>query len=164
MIKTRDPKITIRFATVEDSALIVDYMKKLGSYQKMLDKITATKESIYKLLSEKEGEAIFAYYDDELAGFAYFFNNSSAFIGEKGIYIDGLFINDTMRGKGIGKMIMSFLSKLAIERGCKRLEWGCLDWNEPSINFYKKMGAYSVDTMTIYRFSPEKLKETADLF
>lgn len=164
VIKTKNPRFTLRFASPEDASLVVDYMRKLGEYQKMLDKITATEEGIYKLLSDKKGEAIFGDYDGETVAFSYFFHNSSAFIGETGIFIDGFYVNETMRFKGLGKIMMAFMSKLAVERGCKRLEWACLDWNEPSIKFYKEMGAISMDIMTIYRFTPDKLKENADQF
>jgi GNAT superfamily N-acetyltransferase len=164
VIKTKDPKFTLRFASLNDAGLIVNYMKKLGAYQKMLDKITATEEGIRKILEEKKGEAFFGDYEGETVAFTYFCHNSSAFIGQTGIFIDGFYVDETMRFKGLGKIMMAFMSKLAIERGCKRLEWGCLDWNEPSIRFYKQMGAISVDIMTIYRFSPDKLEETANTF
>jgi GNAT superfamily N-acetyltransferase len=139
-------------------------MRKLGEYQKMLDKITATEEGMHKLLSENKGEAIFGDYDGETVAFIYFFQNYSAFIGQIGMYIDGFYVNEDMRAKGLGKIMMAFMSKLALERGCKRLEWGCLDWNEPTVKFYKDLGAVGVDIMTIYRFSPDKLKENADQF
>lgn len=164
MIKTKDPRFTLRFATPEDAGLVVEYMRKLGTYQKMRDKITATEEGMHKILSENKGEAIFGYYDGEIVSFVYFCNNSSAFIGQTGIYMDGFYVDETMRFKGLGKIMMAFMSKLAIERGCKRLEWGCLDWNEPSIKFYRNMGAHSVDIMTIYRLAPDKLQEVADQF
>lgn len=163
-IQTKDPKFTIRFATPDDAGLVVEYMRKLGTYQKMRDSITATEEDMRKILSEKKGEAIFGEYDGETVAFAYFYNFSSAFVGQTGIYIDGFYIDEPMRRKGLGKIMMAFLSKLAVERGCGRLEWGCLDWNQPAIDFYRKLGAYSVDIMTIYRFTPETLKEVADQF
>lgn len=164
LIKTKNSKFTIRFATPEDASLVVEYMIKLGTYQKMADKITATEENVYKLLSENKGEAIFGDYDGQTVAFIYFCYNSSAFIGQAGVYIDAFYIDKSVRSKGLGKIMMAFMSKLALERGCKRVEWGCLDWNEPSINFYRKLGATSVDTMTIYRFSQDKLKENADRF
>lgn len=163
-ISTKTPRFSLRYAKPEDAALVVEYMKKLGAYQKMLDKITATESGIRKLLATQGGEAIFGLYDGEIVGFAYFYQNSSAFTGQSGLYIDGFLIDPAMRGKGLGKIMLSFLSKLTIERGCKRLEWGCLDWNEPTITFYRNMGAYSVDEMTIYRFSPEQLEKNAGLF
>ncbi|PJI06807.1 MULTISPECIES: GNAT family N-acetyltransferase [Clostridium] len=163
-IKTKNPKFTIRFAKPKDAALVVEYMKRLGKYQKMLDKITSTEEGIRKLLLENKGEAIFGDYDGKTVAFIYFCNNSSAFIGESGIYIDGFYVDEDMRFKGLGKIMMAFMSHLAIKRGCKRLEWGCLDWNEPSIKFYKNLGADSVDTMTIYRLSADKIEEIARKF
>ena len=164
VIKTKNPKFTIRFATPEDAGLVVDFMRKLGTYQKMRDKITATEEGIAKLLASGQGEAIFGDYDGETVAFCYFYNDSSAFTGVSSIYIDGFYIEEEIRFQGLGKIMMSFLSKLAIERGCGRLGLGCLDWNEPSIKFYKELGAYGVDIMTIYRFSTDKLKENADNF
>ena len=162
--KTKNPHFTIRFAKPEDAELVVAFMRKLGTYQKMRDKITATEEGIRKLLETKKGEVIFGDYDGETVAFCYFYNDSSAFTGQSSIYIDGFYIDETIRFKGLGKIMMAFLSKFALERGCQRLGLGCLDWNEPSIKFYKELGAYCVDIMTIYRFSPEKLKENADQF
>lgn len=163
-ITTKDPNFTIRFARPEDAGLVVEYMKKLGEFQKMLDKITATEEAVFKLLSEGKGEAVFGEYNGRTATFMYFYQNSSAFTGQMGIYIDGFFVEESMRTKGLGKIMMSFISKLAVERGCQRLEWGCLDWNENAVDFYKNLGASGVDTMTIYRLGPEKLKENAQQF
>ncbi|MBN7771808.1 GNAT family N-acetyltransferase [Clostridium aminobutyricum] len=164
VIKTKDSKFTLRFAKPEDAGLVVEYMKKLGAYQKMLDKITATEEGISRILSEGKGEAIFGDYDGETVAFMYFFQNSSAFIGQTGVYIDAFYVEESMRFKGLGKIMMSFISKIALERGCQRLEWGCLDWNEPTVKFYKDLGAVGVDIMTIYRFTPDKLEANAEQF
>lgn len=163
-VTTKDPKFTLRFATPDDAGVVLSFMKQLGSYQKMADKIIATEQGICKLLTDQRGEAIFGVYDGETVGFIYFFQNSSAFTGQSGIFVDGFLVDDAMRFKGLGKIMMSFMSKLALERGCQRLEWGCLDWNEPSIQFYKSMGAYSVDNMTIYRFAPDQLRANAAQF
>lgn len=164
LIQTKNPKFSLRFATPDDAGLVLAYMKKLGAYQKMLEKITATDESIRKLLVEGKGEAVFGNYEGQTVGFIYFCQNSSAFIGQSGLYIDGFLIDEVARSKGLGQIMMAFLSKLAVERGCQRLEWGCLDWNEPSIKFYRNLGAHSVDTMTIFRFSPDQLKVNAGRF
>ena len=164
LIQTKNPKFSLRFATPDDAGLVLDYMKKLGVYQKMPDKITATEEGIRKLLVEGKGEAVLGDYDGQTVGFVYFFQNSSAFIGQSGLYVDGFLVDDTVRFQGLGQIMMAFMSKLAVERGCQRLEWGCLDWNEPTIAFYRNMGAYSVDAMTIFRFSPDQLKVNAALF
>ena len=163
-IATQDPRFLLRFATPDDAGLLLDFMHQLGSYQKMRDKIVATEVGLRQLLSQGKGEAIFGDYDGQTVAFAYFCQTSSAFIGQSGLYIDGFLVNESMRGKGLGHIMMAFMAKLALERGCQRLEWGCLDWNEPSIKFYRKLGAHSVDAMTIYRFSPEQLKVNAALF
>ena len=155
---------TLRFASPNDAGLALSFMRRLGSYQKMSDKIIATEDGLHTLLTTKKGEAVFGEYMGDTVAFAYFCQTSSAFIGQSSLYIDGLFVDELMRFKGFGKIMMAFLSKLAIERGCKRLEWACLDWNEPTIEFYKGLGAYSVDGMTIYRFGPDALKANADHF
>jgi GNAT superfamily N-acetyltransferase len=164
LITTKDPEFTLRFATPDDSSLLLSFMRKLGSYQKMADKIVATEEGLRTLLVAARGEAVFGDYAGETVAFAYFCQTSSAFIGQSGMYIDGFFVDESMRGKGLGKIMMAWLSKLAVERGCKRLEWACLDWNHPTIAFYKGLGAYSVDGMTIYRFAPDTLQANAALF
>lgn len=163
-IATQDPRFSLRFATPDDAGLLLDFMHRLGTYQKMRDKITATEAGLRQLLSQGKGEAIFGEYDGQPVGFAYFCQTSSAFIGQSGLYIDGFLVDESMRFKGLGKIMMTFMAKLALERGCQRLEWGCLDWNEPTIRFYRNLGAHSVDIMTIYRFSPEQLKTNAALF
>ncbi len=164
VIKTKNPRFTIRFAVPGEAEMVLEFMRKLGAYQKMSDKITATEEDIYKLLSDKKGGAIFGDYDGKTVAFIYFCRNSSAFIGQAGIYIDGFYVDETMRFKGLGKIMMSFMSSFAFESDCRRLEWGCLNWNTPSIKFYKDRGAVAVDTMTVYRLPPDKLKENAALF
>lgn len=163
-IQTKDPRFSLRFATPDDAGLVLSFMKKLGTYQKMADKIIATEEGLRTLLAQTKGEAVFGIYDGVVVGFVYFCQTSSAFIGQSGLYIDGFLVDDTLRSKGLGKTMMAFMSKLALERGCQRLEWGCLDWNAPTIAFYRAMGAYSVDNMTIYRFAPEQLRVNAALF
>ncbi|MEI8168068.1 MAG: GNAT family N-acetyltransferase [Rhodoferax sp.] len=164
LIPTQHPQFTLRFATPDDAGLVVNFMQKLGTYQKMADKVIATEAGIRQLLIKQKGEAVFGIYAGEMVGFVYFCQTSSAFIGQSGLYIDGFLIDDALRHKGLGKIMMAFMSKLALERGCQRLEWGCLDWNEPTLQFYKSLGAYGVDTMTIYRFAPEQLKANAALF
>lgn len=164
MIPTKNPNFFLRFATPDDAGLVINFMKKLGTYQKMAEKIIATEAGIRKLLTAGKGESVFGIYEGEVVAFFYFCQTSSAFIGQSGLYIDGFYVDDAYRGHGLGKIMMAFLSKLAVERGCQRLEWGCLDWNESSINFYKSLGAYGVDNMTIYRFSPDTLRDNAARF
>ena len=164
LILTKDPNFSLRFATPDDAGLVLGFMRRLGAYQKMADRIVANEEGLRTLLAANRGEAVFGIYNGDVVGFAYFCQTSSAFIGQSGIYIDGFFVDESMRGKGLGKIMMAWLSKLAVERGCKRLEWACLDWNQPTIAFYRGMGAYSVDGMTIYRFAPEVLQANAAHF
>lgn len=163
-ITTKNPQFTLRFGTPDDAELVVSYMKKLGSYQKMADKITAEASEVRKILREKRAEVLFGDFDGKIAVFLYFYSNSSAFIGQRGLFIDGFYIENDLRSKGLGKLTMQYLSKLAVERGCQRLEWACLDWNTPTIAFYEKLGAYKVENMSIYRFSPEVLKDVANGF
>ena len=163
-IQTSKPEFTLRFATPDDAGLVLRYMRKLGTFQKMSDKITATEADFHRLLSEGRGETIFGQYDGETVAFIYFYQNSSAFTGQTGLYIDGFLVDEAMKGKGLGKIMMAYMSQLALERDYQRLEWGCLDWNEPAINFYRKLGAYSVDEMRIYRFGPEQLESNAVSF
>lgn len=163
-IHTQVPKFSLRIATPADAALVVSFMKELGAFQKMADQIIATPERIEHLLTSKQGEAVFGIYDGKTVGFAYFYEKSSAFTGRSGLFIDGFLINNSMRGKGLGNVVMQFLSKHALERGCEMLEWGCLDWNTPAIEFYQKIGGYCIDTMRIYRLSPDDLKANALLF
>ena len=148
----------IRKGDENDAELVVTFMRKLGTYQKMRDSITITEESARRLLRENAGEVIFGELDGEAVAFLYYYNNSSAFIGETGIYIDGFYVDEEYRGYGLGGKMMSYIAKLALERGCGRVEWGCLDWNQPSLDFYENLGAKGVDIMTIYRLSQDKIK------
>ena len=164
MIKSNNPDFAVKHATADDAARVVEYMHKLGAYQKMADQITATEPQIRRLLDEKLGEAVFGSYDGEIVGFAYYCRKSSAFTGRSGIYIDGFMVDETMRHKGFGKILMGYLCRLALDQGCEFLEWGCLDWNAPTIQFYRNLGAYSLDDMTIFRLKRADLYENAQLF
>lgn len=164
LISTKNPDFTLRIATINDAQLVIDFMKKLGKYQKMQAAIIATPEQIKKLLEEKLGESIFGIYKEEVVSFAYFYQKSSAFTGRKGLYIDGFFIDDSLRGKGLGKIMFQYISKYAVDKSCEFLEWGCLDWNISAIKFYEKLGAYCVDNMRIYRLTPETLNLNAKSF
>ncbi|WP_415183214.1 GNAT family N-acetyltransferase [Phaeovulum sp.] len=163
-IPTRTPRFSIRHATSADAALVVHYMHKLGAYQKMSGAITATEPQIRRLLDENLGEAIFGVYDGNIVGFAYFCQKSSAFTGRSGLYIDGFLVDTEVRHKGLGKTMMGYLCQHALDRGCQLMEWGCLDWNTPTIQFYRDLGAYSVDEMTIFRFTPDQIAANASRF
>ncbi len=155
----------LRFAEEKDTALILDFIKELAEYEKMLDLVVATEDILRESLFEKKAaEVIIGEYKGEPVGFALFFHNFSTFLGQSGIYLEDLYIKPEMRGKGMGKIMLSFLAKLALDRNCGRLEWWVLDWNEPSIQFYKKMGAVPMDEWTVYRVSGDNLKELGDRF
>lgn len=165
LIDTKVNGFKIRFAELRDVSLILEFIKELAEYEKMLDEVVATKEILREFLFErKTAEVIIGEYQDKPVCFALFFYNFSTFLGRPGIYLEDLFVKPEMRGKGIGKIMLSFLAKLAIERKCGRLEWWCLDWNEPSIDFYKHLGAKPMDDWTVYRICSEELNTLADYF
>ena len=135
-------KITFRFAKKEDTGLILDFIKKLAIYEKMLDEVVATEDLLKEWIFEKEkAEVIFALYDGKEVGFALFFHNFSTFLGRSGIYLEDLFVLEEYRHKGIGKAVLKKLAEITVERGCGRLEWSCLNWNKPSIDFYLSLNA-----------------------
>ncbi|MBP5342765.1 GNAT family N-acetyltransferase [bacterium] len=154
---------TFRFAKKEDSKLILSFIKELASYEKMLDEVTATKELIEEWIFEKKkAEVLFILENDKEIGFAVFFNNFSTFLGKAGIYLEDLYIKEEYRHKGYGKMTIKELSKIAIERGYGRLEWWCLNWNKPSINFYLSLGAKAMSDWTVYRITEDKFTKLLD--
>lgn len=156
-----DMNMIIKKATLDDSKLLVEYMMKLGEYQKMKDSIVITEEKAHELLEKGAGEAIFGYIDEKPVAFIYYYENSSAFIGERGIYIDGFYVEEKLRGNGYGKEMMKYIANEALARGCKRVEWVCLDWNEPAINFYNSLGARKMDIFTTYRLAPDAIEALA---
>ncbi|MBE5979458.1 MAG: GNAT family N-acetyltransferase [Paenibacillaceae bacterium] len=156
-------ELTFRYAQESDTALILEFIKELADYEKMLDDVVATEELLKEwLFEQKKAEVIFAQADGKEVGFALFFHNFSTFLGRGGIYLEDLFVKSDYRGKGIGKAIFKKLGAIARERGCGRLEWWCLDWNQPSIDFYRSMGAESMDEWTVYRIAGEGLNRLAD--
>lgn len=155
----------LRFATERDIPLILYFIRELAAYEVMLDEVTATEELLYEsLFQRKMAEVIIGEYQDKPVSFALFFHNFSTFLGKPGIYLEDLYVIPEMRGKGIGKIILAFLAKLTLERNCGRLEWWCLDWNEPSVNFYKAMGAVPMDEWTVYRLAGQALEDLAKKF
>ena len=152
-----------RFATERDAALILDFIKALAEYEKMSDQVVATEEILREWIFEKKkAEVIFALEDDKEVGFALFFHNFSTFLGRAGIYLEDLFVKPEYRGRGHGKALIRELARITVERGCGRLEWCCLDWNKPSIDFYLSLGAIPMDEWTVYRLTGEKLESFAE--
>ena len=154
--------INIRNANINDSATILGFIKELAEYENMSNDVVATEELLKQNIFEKKlAEVILAEFDNKPVGFALFFHNFSTFLGKGGIYLEDLYVQPAMRGKNIGKTLLSSLAKLAVERDCGRLEWSCLNWNEPSIKFYKSQGAIPMDEWTVYRVTGNKLNELA---
>lgn len=153
----------IRFAEEKDTEIILDFIKKLAEYEKMGNEVVATPEILKEWIFEKKkAEVIFAVEDGKEVGFALFFHNFSTFLGRAGIYLEDLFVLPEYRGKGYGKALLKFLAKTTVERGCGRLEWCCLDWNKPSIDFYLSVGAKPLDDWKIYRMAGAGLKEFSE--
>jgi GNAT superfamily N-acetyltransferase len=152
----------LRFAGEKDVPLIMEFIRALAEYERLLDKVTATEEGLKKALFEKKmAETIICEYKGVPAGFALYFHNFSTFVGKPGIYIEDIFVKPEFRGKGLGKLLLTQIAGIAVERDCGRLEWACLDWNEPSIAFYKSQGAAPLSEWTTYRVTGEALKSLA---
>ncbi|CAN5588307.1 GNAT family N-acetyltransferase [soil metagenome] len=154
-------EIEIRHATEEDVPLLLSFIKELAEYEKLSHEVTATEEILAESLfgERRVAEALLAYLGGEPAGFALFFHNFSTFLGKPGVYLEDLYVRPEHRGSGIGRALLVRLAKLAKERDCGRLEWWVLDWNEPSIGFYKKLGAVAMDDWTVYRVTGDALDE-----
>ena len=151
-----------RFATENDTALILDFIKSLAEYEKMSDYVVADERLLCEWIFEKKkAEVIFALDNGVEVGFALFFHNFSTFLGRAGIYLEDLFVRPEYRGRGHGKALIKELARITVERGCGRLEWCCLDWNQPSIDFYVSLGAQAMDEWTTYRLSGKSLEFNA---
>ena len=162
MTESKDTAV-FRYAEKKDCGLILSFIKALAEYEKMSDQVIATEELLCEWLFEKKtAECIFVLDGKKEVGFALFFHNFSTFLGRGGIYLEDLFVLPEYRGRGYGKALLKKLAKLAVDRGCGRLEWACLDWNEPSINFYRSLGAVPMGEWTTYRVTGDKLKKLAE--
>ena len=149
-----------RFAEPGDTALILSFIRDLAVYEHMEDQVVATPELLKEWLFEKKkAEVVFALDGETEVGFALFFHNFSTFLGRAGIYLEDLFVLPEYRGRGFGRGLLTLLARIAVERGCGRLEWSCLDWNQPSIDFYKAMGAVPMNEWTVYRITGARLAE-----
>lgn len=156
-------KFTFRFAEENDVPLILYFIKELANYEEMLDEVVATEEILKEwLFDKKKAEVIFAVEDGVEVGFALFFHNFSTFLGRSGIYLEDLYVKPEFRGKGYGKALFKKLAQIAVTRGCGRLEWWCLDWNQPSIDFYLSLGAEPMKDWTVYRIAGNTLTQLAE--
>ena len=155
-------QLEFRYATKKDADTILYFIKELAKYENMLDEVVATPELLQEWIFDKQkAEVIFAVVDNKEIGFALFFHNFSTFLGRSGIYLEDLFVLPEYRGKGYGKALLKHLAQIAVERKCGRLEWWCLDWNRPSIDFYLSLGAEPMSDWTTYRLTGETLKNLA---
>ena len=151
----------IRFATIEDIPTILDLIRSIAEYEKLLDQVAATEDILKKSLFEyKSAEVLIGEVDHKPIGFALFFHNFSTFTGKRGLYLEDLFIIPQYRHQGYGKLFFAKLAEIAIQRDCGRMEWICLDWNQPSIDFYKnKIKAIPLDEWTVYRVTAEQFQD-----
>lgn len=163
IIDTRLEDFKIRFAEIDDVPLILEFIKGLAKYEKMSDHVVVTEKMLEEsLFKEERAEVIIGEYKEEPVAFALFFHNFSTFVGKPGLYLEDIYVYEEMRGLGLGKIMLSFLAKLAVERNCGRFEWSCLKWNEPSIEFYKSFGSKPMDEWVTFRLDGEELEELGE--
>lgn len=148
----------LKIATIDDIPTILAFIRELADYEHMLDQVVATEESLrYWLFDQHKAEVLLALRHGKPVGFALFFHNFSTFLGKAGIYLEDLYVRKEARGTGCGKALLRELARITVERGCGRLEWNCLDWNQPSIDFYRSLGARPMEDWTLYRLTGEEL-------
>ncbi|HPI92493.1 MAG TPA: GNAT family N-acetyltransferase [Deltaproteobacteria bacterium] len=162
-IVTNVPGFTLREAVIDDVPLVLAFIRELAEYEKLLHEVKASEEVLrHSLFGERKvAEALIGYYENQPACFALFFHNFSTFLGQSGIYIEDLYVRPAFRGKGFGRAIFSWLARLAGDRGCGRLEWWVLDWNEPALKFYRSLGAVPMSEWTVQRLSGQALERLA---
>lgn len=155
-------ELSFRLAQEIDVGLILHFIKELAQYENMLNEVVATEEDLIEwVFKKKKAEVLFAVADGAEIGFALFFHNFSTFLGRAGLYLEDLYVRPEYRGRGFGRAILKELAGIAVERGCGRLEWWCLDWNRPSIDFYLSMGAQPMGDWTVYRLTGDTLNALA---
>jgi len=161
--ETSVPGVTLRFAAEEDTATIFDFIEELADYERLAHEVVTDVDQLGKSLfgGQRVAEVVLAEDEGEPVGFALFFSNFSTFLGRPGIYLEDLFVRPAKRGRGIGKALFGFLAGLTVERGCGRLEWSVLDWNEPAIGFYETLGARAMDGWTVFRMTGQALEDLA---
>ena len=153
----------IEQASAEDVPLILNFVRELAEYERLSHEVSATEELLRDTLfgEDATGEVVIGYYKDAAVSFALFFHNLSTFLGRRGLYLEDLYVKPEFRGRGLGRELLAYLARLARARGCGRLEWAVLDWNEPAINFYRGLGANSMDDWKIFRLTGDALERLA---
>lgn len=156
-------ELTIRTAQPDDTPLILSLIRELAEYEKLADQVTADEKTLHTWLFEKQSaDVLIAECEGQPIGYALYFHNFSTFLGRSGIYIEDIYIRPAYRGRGFGKQMFVHIGGLAVSEGCGRLEWACLDWNAPSIAFYRSLGADSMDGWSVYRLSGAALRELSE--
>ena len=165
-MKTNNPHYIIRQATVDDCKLIYEFILELATFEKLAHEVVTDVETLKNnLFGENQyAKVVIGEYNDIPVSFALYFHNFSTFLGKPGLYLEDLYVKPEMRGKGMGKIMLAYLAKTAIDSGCGRFEWWVLDWNKSAINFYKSIGAEPMDDWTVNRVSGKNLIELAQLF
>lgn len=153
-------ELSFRFATREDVPLVLSLIRELARYEQLEHEVVADEATLEReLFDERGAEVVFAVEGGSEVGFALFFHNFSTFLGRRGLYLEDLYVLPEHRGRGVGTALIRELARIACERGCGRLEWWCLDWNEPSIRFYRSLGAVPMDEWTVFRIAGDTLRE-----
>ena len=157
-------KFEIRTARVEDVPIILQLIRDLATYERAPNEVTATEEQLVEVLfgPRPSAEVMLAFEEDTAVGFAVFFHNFSTWLGRPGLYLEDLFVKPEVRGKGYGRALLVHLAKIARERGCARMEWAVLDWNDPAIQFYHKLGAAPMDEWTVFRLTGDGIAKLAE--
>lgn len=163
ILATKTPELQLRFATTDDVGLILRFIKGLAEYERLAHEVEADEATLRESLfgQRRVAEVLIAELTGAPAGFALFFHSFSTFLGRPGIYLEDLFVEPALRGQGVGRELLSCLARVALDRGCGRLEGSALDWNEPAIRVYKDLGAQAMDEWTVYRVTGESLAALA---
>ncbi len=160
-----DPGFTIRRAEERDVALILAFIRELAEYEQLLHEVTADEAGLRQTLFGPDSTVgvLLADCQGEPAGFAVFFHNFSTFLGRRGLYVEDVYVRPRFRGRGLGRLLFISLAEIAEQRGCGRMEWAVLDWNQPAISFYRKLGARPLDQWTIFRLDADGIRTVARL-
>ena len=157
------PAMHLRFADVADTPHILAFIRELGEYEKLAHEVVADEATLVNQLfgDRPAAEVVIAEVDGEPAGFALFFHNFSTFLGKRGLYLEDLFVRPAFRGSGLGRHLMATLARIAVQRDCGRFEWSVLDWNQPAIGFYRRIGAVGMEEWTVQRLEGDALRALA---
>lgn len=166
VMKTSIPGFTIRFAEPDDVPLILRFIEGLADFERLSDECVATEEALRDTLfgEPRYAEVVLARYETIPVGFALFYHNYSTFLARPGLHLEDLFVHPEWRGRGFGRVMLAFLARLAVERGCGRVEWAVLDWNEDAVRFYRRLGAVAMDEWTTFRLTGEPLASLSSEF